>query len=257
MRTCWNNQAQLASTVALAAALVLVAASAAMSMPRYNDGCQDCHGPFTSGLSPKGTIFPQGSNHEMHRGQGNMNTDCTLCHSSGDGRNPYINYSDGTPNNPGVGCLGCHGRDYGGMIGNTGAGLRAHHAANDVLICSYCHTEDPLPLPENIAPIYYGTPDTNVGSPCNASPEYQESWSLDDEFGLDNDGDDLYDGNDPDCAIASCAWDCGDNDGIVGIVDFLALLAAWGSTGPCDFDGSGVGITDFLQVLANGGSCPP
>ena len=28
-----------------------------------------------------------------------------------------------------------------------------------------------------------------------------------------------------------CPWDCGgDNDGTVGIVDFLALLAAWG---PC------------------------
>ena len=58
--------------------------------------------------------------------------------------------------------------------------------------------------------------------------------------------------------IQSCPWDCGgDNDGNVGIVDFLALLAEWGQIGtPCDLDGGGVGITDFLALLANWGSCP-
>ena len=54
-----------------------------------------------------------------------------------------------------------------------------------------------------------------------------------------------------------CTWDCGDSDGEVGIVDFLALLAQWGQAGtPCDFDGGGVGITDFLVLLANWGLCP-
>ncbi|MEE8458880.1 MAG: YCF48-related protein, partial [Phycisphaerales bacterium] len=50
-----------------------------------------------------------------------------------------------------------------------------------------------------------------------------------------------------------------DGDGIVGIVDFLALLAAWGPCpGPCpptcpgDLDGDcTVGILDFLTLLAN------
>ncbi|HEU5323144.1 MAG TPA: VCBS repeat-containing protein, partial [Methylomirabilota bacterium] len=46
-----------------------------------------------------------------------------------------------------------------------------------------------------------------------------------------------------------------DGDGLVGIADLLALLAAWGPcTGACpaDFDGDGaVGITDLLIVLAN------
>ena len=51
-----------------------------------------------------------------------------------------------------------------------------------------------------------------------------------------------------------------DGDGVVGIADFLALLAAWG---PCpappaeclaDLDGDGdVGITDMLELLANWG----
>ena len=54
----------------------------------------------------------------------------------------------------------------------------------------------------------------------------------------------------------SCPWDCGDNDGDVGIIDFLVLLAQWGGPGPCDFDGGGVGINDFLALLANWGPCP-
>jgi len=54
-----------------------------------------------------------------------------------------------------------------------------------------------------------------------------------------------------------CPWDCGDEDGTVGIVDFLALLAEWGQVGTaCDFDGGGVGITDFLELLATWGPCP-
>ena len=58
-------------------------------------------------------------------------------------------------------------------------------------------------------------------------------------------------------ASPPCPWDCGgDDDGIVGIVDFLALLAQWGGPGSCDSDGGGVGITDFLELLANWGPCP-
>ena len=54
-----------------------------------------------------------------------------------------------------------------------------------------------------------------------------------------------------------CPWDCGgDDNGDVGITDFLTLLAQWGGPGSCDFDGGGVGITDFLELLANWGPCP-
>ena len=44
-----------------------------------------------------------------------------------------------------------------------------------------------------------------------------------------------------------------DNDGTVGIVDFLALLSAWGQVhSSADLDGDGiVGITDMLTLLAN------
>jgi len=164
---------------------------------RYNDGCADCHGSFTGSTSPKGTIFPLNSKHEMHRGAAYMATDCALCHLTGDNFDPFIKQSDGTANNPGLGCLGCHGNDYGGSIGVTGAGLRAHHAANGVNSCSGCHT-DPTPLPESDSPPYYGTVDTHAADPCNSGPAYLENWSVGDTLGLDNDGDNLYDAADPD-----------------------------------------------------------
>jgi len=55
----------------------------------------------------------------------------------------------------------------------------------------------------------------------------------------------------------TCPWDCGDGDGMVGIVDFLAVLGQWGMVGSsCDFDGSGVGINQFLNLLGHWGPCP-
>ena len=55
----------------------------------------------------------------------------------------------------------------------------------------------------------------------------------------------------------ACQSDCGDANGIVGIVDFLTLLSQWGMQNTsCDIDNFGVGITDFLELLANWGPCP-
>ncbi|MHC5007506.1 MAG: hypothetical protein ACYTGF_09140, partial [Planctomycetota bacterium] len=48
-------------------------------------------------------------------------------------------------------------------------------------------------------------------------------------------------------------------DDIVGVTDFLDLLAVWGTDpgGPPDFDGDGnVGVMDFLELLAAWGPCP-
>ncbi len=56
----------------------------------------------------------------------------------------------------------------------------------------------------------------------------------------------------------TCPWDL-DGDVSVGILDLLALLAAWGTDpgGPPDFDGDGtVGILDLLALIANWGKCP-
>ncbi len=57
--------------------------------------------------------------------------------------------------------------------------------------------------------------------------------------------------------VVPCPWDCGVENGMVDINDFLTLLAQWGLVGStCDVDGSGVGITDFLALLAHWGPCP-
>jgi len=58
--------------------------------------------------------------------------------------------------------------------------------------------------------------------------------------------------------LCPCVLDL-NGDGMVGITDFLALLAAWGPNPghPADFDGDDiVGITDFLLLLASWGPCP-
>jgi hypothetical protein len=58
--------------------------------------------------------------------------------------------------------------------------------------------------------------------------------------------------------VSACPWDTG-GDGSVGIVDFLNLLALWGTNpgGPPDFDADGVvGILDFLSLLQAWGPCP-
>jgi hypothetical protein len=53
----------------------------------------------------------------------------------------------------------------------------------------------------------------------------------------------------------ACPADCGEIDGVVDIVDFLALLVQWGGVGSCDFNGGGVDVVDFLELLANWGPC--
>ncbi len=59
--------------------------------------------------------------------------------------------------------------------------------------------------------------------------------------------------------VVQCPWDCADDDGVVGITDFLALLTEWGQAGtPCDFGlgAPGIGIEEFLDLLAHWGACP-
>jgi len=61
----------------------------------------------------------------------------------------------------------------------------------------------------------------------------------------------------PGTVVAACPWDCGDGNGSVDTVDFLALLGEWGQVGtPCDISGGGVDTVDFLDLLANWGPCP-
>jgi hypothetical protein len=57
--------------------------------------------------------------------------------------------------------------------------------------------------------------------------------------------------------VDTCPWDCEGNDGVVDVLDFLALLGQWSQPGaPCDFDANGVDVVDFLALLAHWGLCP-
>ena len=203
--------------VLAAVGLAMAPPRPAGAWPRYNDGCQDCHGRFKEGVSTKGTIFPHDDKHRMHEHGGAMATHCDLCHTDGDDHNPYIGSSKGRSGIPGVGCNGCHGRDYGGDTGVSGVGLRALHARMGLTSCASCHMNDLSPLPENVPPPYYGTSETQVDDPCNSSPDRRENWSIGDTLGLDNDGDGLIDAADPDCG--GLAGDV-DGDGDVDLADY-------------------------------------
>lgn len=189
---------------ALAFTCSLLAVANADAHERYNGGCQLCHGDFTEGVSPQGTVFPGDDKHRMHRSSSYMNADCDLCHATGDGNDPFIGSSDGTANNPGIGCSGCHGReeDMGNdnISNGRGAGLRQHHTNAGEMNCVGCHDDaDPAnytPVGEDVLPTYYGTVDTNVDAPCNevAMMNVNENWSDDMDFvGQDNDGNGDYD----------------------------------------------------------------
>jgi hypothetical protein len=281
-RVRWNTFEILA--ISLLMINVILFSSPAKAYQRYkNDAeqtgsnCSECHGHFTSSDSPKGTTF-ESNKHTMHNSASEMNTDCDLCHTSGDSRNPYLGSSNGEGATPGLGCSGCHGRDYGGATGVIGAGLRAHHAINGVTTCANgsCHTADPVPLPENVPPPYYGSPYTLAYDSCNTAPDYLENWSIGDQLGLDNDGDNAYDECDvmdqdgdgilDDCdidqnlgsidldgngIIDSCECDWANIDGLnpVNFLDFALLAADWGITGAgLVGDANSDGTVDILDL---------
>lgn len=187
-RVARGNYTPLAGGILLCAALI---GNTGLAYERYNDGCQDCHGSFTGATSTKGSVFPSDNKHTMHRSSTQMNTDCDLCHTNGDNDDPFIGSSNGTANNPGIGCTGCHDK----------FGLRAHHKINGETECSTCHTIDGVPPAENIKPPYYGTVDTRANNPFNdvLASKTNENWTVGDFVGTDNDGDDLYDLADFDC----------------------------------------------------------
>jgi hypothetical protein len=60
-------------------------------------------------------------------------------------------------------------------------------------------------------------------------------------------------------APSACPCDCAlPSDGVVNVVDFLALIGDWGGTGPCDCADGGdgtVNVVDFLAMLGVWGSC--
>lgn len=186
------------------------------------DGCANCHGDFRArSYTPPNPDKQQWTRglHNVHEDM--LNKDCETCHS-GSSRTPvYINSSAGGAGLDSIACIGCHGRaEDGTSTFNTwryGAGLIQKHISSGEA-CSECHADsDPsnpyytAPVGENVSPPYFANPGIDhpqiPADPCNADSSENIAGSA---AGLDNDGDGLYDGDDPDCA-SSCTDD--DDDG--------------------------------------------
>jgi len=196
--------------------LLLVWTSRAEAYEVY-DGCVQCHGGFLS--SPYISLTDDASwgndLHDVHRSL-MLGGDCNTCHQSG-GRSPvFLDSSNGGTGLDPISCVGCHGRAEDNVPANPmfpfgyGAGLRQHHWSAGVTACSNCHLDaDPsffTTAGEEWMPPYYADPDHPFAptDPCNPPPGFPENYAGT-EVGLDNDGDNLYDGADPDCVPAPTA----------------------------------------------------
>ena len=203
-----------------AVALVVLWSSPAAAWDRYSvagdsTNCAQCHGDF--GASPYTSMIDGMSwgndLHDVHRAT-MLGGDCNACHTSG-GRVPVrLASSNGGSGLAAISCMGCHGRAEDDTsanpatpaMGGYGAGLRQHHAANGVTMCVTCHADaNPAaytPVGEDVLPPYYASPGSGHPAmpvdPCN--PLGSEDFAAG-PLGLDNDGDDLFDGADPDCMM--------------------------------------------------------
>jgi len=149
-----------------------------------------------------------------------LNRDCNTCHL-GDFTTRYpvsLNASNGGTGFDPISCVGCHGRQGDLNNGQIGAGLRQHHTNAGAAFCGGCHSDNNTatftPAGESAAPPYYFTPDAahpdKPTDPCNANAGSIGQESVFGTIGLDNDGDLLYDGDDPDCQPCTSDADCDD-----------------------------------------------
>jgi cytochrome c553 len=214
------NEAPLFRAAVILIGIVIFGIPAAEGYEKYskNDdatNCRQCHGDFRddSYVSPvDGQTW--GNLHNIHRSS-MLSSDCDVCHIGEDKFPVFLNSSTGGDGFDPVGCVGCHGVDPAPAVPNNGwwgAGLRLHHKnANvapdsDGFTCMTCHGNDPAPQPEDSMPSYYFTPDIyhdkKPDNPCNPGPGFPENFAGA-VIGMDNDGDLLYDDNDPDCVEAT------------------------------------------------------
>jgi hypothetical protein len=184
--------------------------------------CTTCHPGFTGGRSD--TL------HALHTGGSDpVTNNCDLCHTTVNRDNPLIMWSA-----DGLGCTGCHGRDYGetieadyrgfsisGLPKASGYGLRRHHKNSGITVCLDCHADgDSFPEHAPLPP-YYSKPEVSLGGaaldPCTNEDSENDTGTL----GRDNDGDLLYDGDDPDCVGYTVQYE-----------HFALFVARWLET-PC------------------------
>jgi len=173
--------------------------------------CADCHDGFLG----------RGPLHDLHvANPDGITSTCDLCHTGSGRDNPLTMWSAGDSGD-GLGCTGCHGRDYGDVVladyrgftikdrkKQSGYGLRLHHKNSGVTECSLCHfnENEKVPHPENVinpglgnTVHYYFRDDVSLGGGAVDPGSNEDSANDTNGLGLDNDGDGLYDMNDPDC----------------------------------------------------------
>jgi hypothetical protein len=176
--------------------------------------CASCHGDFRA-ASYISEVDGQnwGNLHNLHRTT-MLSGDCDACHSGAETFPVILDLSNGgTGGLAPISCVGCHGRAEDNVAGNPevaagrsgyGAGLRQHHQTTGVLVCSECHLDanpaNYTPAGENVLPPFYANPGT--GHPAMPTVSCNDDGSEDfagAPQGLDNDGDDLFDGGDSNC----------------------------------------------------------
>ncbi len=201
----------LSLSIAVAAAVALT--STAQAYDRYSEArnptnCRACHGDFRAnnyvsnhdGQAWSVTVgtTTYTSLHDVHR-TFMLSGDCNACHMPN--RFPvFTNSSTGGVGLQPIGCAGCHGR-AGDNVPAAGysAGLRQHHARNQVAVCAECHDDAApasyTPVKEDVKPPYYFTPDASHPrkpvDPCNPNGAGENITGG--PTGLDNDGNNAYD----------------------------------------------------------------
>jgi hypothetical protein len=194
-----------------------------------------------------------------------MSEDCDGCHDGAGTTGDQVNLSSSFDG--GISCMGCHGREE--DIGNDsispgrGAGLRQHHHNIGVFACVGCHDDSNpanyTPVGEDVMPPFYFTPDPVHPYKPTDSCDLDETESVFGLTGLDNDGDGLYDTDDPDC-VNCYAYDL-DCDGGVDIADIMLVASRWHTSSEdqnydplYDFDNDGdIDVVDVMQVAAQWG----
>jgi cysteine-rich repeat protein len=226
--------------------------------------CRACHGDFNAGTY---FSFKDGAAWGTDLMSGHiamLDGDCDACHSPGPKFPVLLGSSSGGTGFPPISCVGCHGREE--DAGNDsvspgrGAGLRQHHRNSGASTCA-CHFDgnpaNYTPVGENVLPPYYFTPDANHLSkstdPCDANG----SESVFGATGLDNDGDLLNDGADPDCAAPVCGdgnLDAGEDcdDGNTNPGDCCAADCTFEAAGSACDDGL---FCNGIETCDGAGSC--
>ena len=195
-------------TAPAVAVLLAIFGSTVWAFPSY-DGCEDCHGDFSTGMY---TSLQDGTNWGTNLMRGHepfVGNTCNACHKSGGFGEVFLNFSEDATLSKG--CVGCHGRDEDvtgnctGLSGSqggveaecgSGAGLRQYHESQvGPGTCSSCHDGDATPVGEHIAPFNYGQDGIVMTDSCDDDGSESQFGAT----GLDNDGDGQRDGDDSDC----------------------------------------------------------